>query len=262
MKNHNIDKLTHSKDVYILFALVKRDLVGRYKNSILGFCWHFLMPILLIIVYYIAFASFRGQDFQDYAVYLAVGLFPFTFLTSNLTTGTNCIISHGYMLKKMSFKREYYVWAQLISTLVVMMIGLGVTLMLAFLVGHHISLICITAIPLCILLTFIFAAGYVFLLSAISVYIRDIQYLLTAISVTFYFITPVYYVTENLQEPLHTITWLNPFTYYVEFIHSLAYSNELPMIEIIFVCLVLSIGTFVVGYSVFKRLKKGFAERL
>lgn len=71
----------------ILRSLVSKNLFGRYKNSVLGFGWHFVMPIIMLVVYYVVFTEVRASPISDFWVYIAAGIFPFNFMVSNLTGG-------------------------------------------------------------------------------------------------------------------------------------------------------------------------------
>ena len=245
----------------ILRSLVSKNLFGHYKNSALGFFWHFFQPILMMLIYYIVFTEIRSNPIPDYWVYLSCALFPFTFMTSNLTAGSTVITGNPGMVKKMYFPREILVISQVLTSLIVMVLGYIIVLIAAMAIGHYISW-SMLLIPLFMVLMMVFVTGYVFLFSSLNVYVRDIQYFLGAISMVFMFMTPMYFMADQVSGILGTIIWLNPFTYFVEAFHSMVYFGTIPDVSICAMCLILPIISIVLGYAVFRKLKKGFVERL
>lgn len=247
---------------YMISALVCKDLVGRYRNSVLGFLWHFVIPLVTFCVYFIAFSTIRIAPIPDFAIYLSSGLFAFTFMTSNLSGGAATITSNASMVKKMYFPREILVLSRIISTFIVMLIGYVIVFLAIILTGFSINIWTIWLFPFLLILVLIFTLGYVFLFSALNVYLRDIQYGLQSISMVFFFLTPMYFLSSTATGLLKTTIWLNPFTYYVEAIHDCIYFGEMPSLFIICMCIVFSLISCIVGFVIFEKLKSGFAERL
>lgn len=254
-----------TKEIYesrnILKSLVVKNFIGRYRYSVLGFGWNFIMPIVLLFVYYIAFDQIRAIPIPDFWIYLASGLFPFHFLIANLTGGSGCIVGNAGMVKKMYFPREIIVLSQVISTFMIMLIGYVVILVAVLVSGYGFGT-SIIMLPVVFILTFIFTLGFVLLFSAITVYIRDVQYFLTSISVVFFFLTPMYFVSESITGLFSIVVSLNPFTYFIESFHDLLYYQSFPDSMHLLIIIVLSLLSLTVGVLVFHKLENGFAERL
>lgn len=246
----------------ILRSLITKNLFGRYRNSFLGFGWHFAMPIVMILVYYVAFTEIRTSSIPDFWIFIASGIFPFSFMMSNLTGGAGIIVSNSGMVKKMYFPREILVFAHVISNFIVMAIGYCVILVAMVVSGHSFDLTALAVLPILLVLMAIFSTGYALFFSSITVYVRDIQYILTSISMVFYFLTPMYFLAKEATGVLSTVIWFNPFTYFIESFHSIVYSATFPDIGLLFMCTIIAFVSLVIGYAVFGRLKKGFAERL
>ena len=245
----------------ILKALVVKYFVGRYKNSLIGAGWHFIVPLISLAVYYVVFSQIRTGNMESFWVYVAVGIFPFHYMVNNLTGGSGAIVGNSSMVKKMYFPREILVFAQSISTFIVMFIGLMVILLVTLFSRSVVSW-SIVLLPLILLILFIFVTGMVFLLSSITVYIRDVQYFLSSVSMVFFFITPMYFETESLHGILNLIVWLNPFTYFVELFHVVLYDGVFPQLSLLVSACIISAIVLLVGVYVFNKLKSGFVERL
>lgn len=254
------------RDIYqsraILRSLVTKNLFGRYRNSFLGFGWHFVMPIVMILVYYIAFTEIRTSSIPDFWVFIASGIFPFNFMLSNLTGGAGAVVSNSGLVKKMYFPREILVFAHVISNFIVMVIGYSIILVAIFISGYGFNLSALAVLPLLLIVMAMFSMGCALLFSSLTVYVRDIQYTLMSISMVFFFLTPMYFMGSDATGILSRIIWMNPFTYFVESFHSIVYLETIPDVGILMMCLLISIVSFAIGYAAFARLKKGFAERL
>ena len=247
---------------HLLYSMVARNLKGRYKSSYLGFAWHFITPAILIIIFYVVFTGIRAVPIDDYWVYLCIGMFPFTFFQTNLSSGSDCLVSNSGTIKKMYFPREIVVFAQIISTFITFIIAYSVIIVLMLLSGIQIGAFAILYLPLILLLSVIFATGYVLMLSALTVFVRDVHHFVDAIARLLFFVTPIFYLTSEVSGVLEKVIWSNPFTYFIESYHNILYQGVVPELFQIGVCALLSIVAFVIGVAVFSKLKGRFVEAL
>lgn len=254
-----IEKMYDSR--FILKSLVIRNLFGRYRNSLLGFGWHFVMPTLVLLVYYIVFTQIRATTIPNFWIYLASGLFPFNFMISNLTGGSACIINNAEIVKKMFFPREIIVLSQVISTFIIMVIGYAIVLVViaATGFGFDVSLI---MLPILLLLTLLFTLGFVLLFSSLTVFIRDIHYFLSSVSMLFFFLTPMYFLSGSITGIFSLVVSINPLTYFIESFHDIVFYQSFPDPLHFFMTIILSIVSLTMGLLVFSKLKNRFVERL
>ena len=245
----------------IFKSLVINELIGKYRNTAIGFSWHFLMPAILLLLYYVMFTGLRSNDYENFWIYLAAGIFPFSFMNGNLTNGTTTITSSANLIKKMYFPREIIPLSRVFSSFIISLFGLLIVI-IATIVSGHLEGISTLLLPAILVLMFFFVLGYVLILSAINVFFRDIQYFFASISMLFFFITPMYYLPEETTGLLSTIIWINPFTYFVNSIQQILYYNMIPSISNIIMCAILSATLLLLGTIVFNLLKNKFAERL
>jgi len=132
-----ISELYHFRHMF--YSLVRKSLFGKYKNSALGFLWNFITPAISILIFYIVFESFMGRDIPHYWAYLCVGMFPFTFMNTNLIGGASNITSNGGMIKKMYFPREILPLSQVAYTLIVFLIAYSIVAILMLITGFPLS---------------------------------------------------------------------------------------------------------------------------
>lgn len=247
---------------YMSYSLIRKSLFGKYKNSALGFLWNFLTPTILILIFYVVFENFMGKDIPYFWVYLCVGMFPFSFMNSNLIGGASNITSNAGIIKKMYFPREILPLSQVSYTLIVFLIAYSIVAFLMVITGFPLSLEGLLALPLLIILMFIFSLGMILLTSAISVYSRDFEYLITALARILFWMTPIFYLAESRTGILYTLIWFNPLTYFVEGFHDILYRGIIPSSEILLMCVVISAVMIFFGLLTFEKLKDGFAERI
>jgi len=245
----------------ILKSLIIKNLVGRYKYSLLGFSWNFIMPLMMLFVYYVVFTQIRSMDIPYFWIFISSALFPFNFLISNFIGGAGCIVNNSGIVKKMYFPREIIVISQVLSNFVVLLMGYLIVVVAIILSEYNLTW-AIVYFPLLLLLMVIFSIGSALLTSSLTVYVRDVQYFLNSINMIFFFITPMYFVVDSINGLFGAIIWLNPFTYFVESFHQMVYFGEAPSLLLLEICTIISFLLLFVGVVVFNKLKSGFAERL
>ena len=143
----------------ILYSLVRKNLEGQYKNSCLGFAWQFITPAVTVLLFYIVMTGIRETEVEDYWLYLCSGQFMFTFLQSNLSGGSACIVNNAGMVQKMAFPREIIVLAQVISSFIVMCIAYAIILVLMVITGCGFELAPVLLFIPVMFLAAVFAAG-------------------------------------------------------------------------------------------------------
>ena len=245
-----------------LHSLVRKDLIGRYKNSVFGFSWHFIIPVILSLVYYIMFSSgIRSSPVDNFVVYLLSALFPFTFMVSCITGGSGCITGNAMLIKKVYFPREIIVLSYVVSNYIVALIGYSISLLIIVGTGHPIGFNFLFILPMWIIV-FIFGLGCSLLFSSMNVYVRDIQYFLGSINMVFMFLTPLYFLPDTVSGLMKTVVTVNPLTYYVEAFHHCIYYGTYPDIVDWGACVLIALLLFFIGLLVFNKTKRGFVERL
>ena len=93
----------------LLFNLTRKEVKVKYKNSFLGFIWSLVTPLMMLVVFYVAFGvifKMRAEGMEFYAFYLMAGILPWTYLQTTLASGVSSIIANGDLVKKVYFPRE------------------------------------------------------------------------------------------------------------------------------------------------------------
>ena len=253
------------KELYLYRELlktnIKKEIRGKYKGSFLGVLWSFVNPLLMVLVYAIVFPYILRVQEENYLIFLIVATIPWTFFTSCISQGTTTIIGNGGLIKKVYFPRAILPISVVTSGLVNFLISCLIIFLFLIFSGVGFS-IYIFLLPLIIIVEYILILSFVFILSAINVYIRDVEYIMNFVIMMLFYATPILYSFTLIPERLRMIFNLNPMAHIINAYRDILYYQQLPnMINILIVGLV-SIVLLFIGYKIFVKLEKGFAEEV
>ena len=246
----------------MIISLVRRALQGRYKGSALGFLWTFINPLLQLVVYTFVFSVVMRSGIKDYYLFLFVALVPWIFFSTCITGGSTCIWAQQDMVKKIYFPREVLPIAFVTSQFVNMLLSFVVIFVVLLVSGKG---ICFWLLPYLIpvmILEYMLALGVAFIFSSVTVYLRDMEYILGILSMALQFLTPIMYSVDMVPEKIIPIFNLNPMSPIINAYRDILYYQKAPEMQTMFQGAILSVILLVVGTIVFGRLKRCFAENL
>ena len=246
----------------MIFSLVRKELRGRYKGSVLGFLWTFINPLLQLLVYTLVFSVIMRMGIDRYYLFLFVALIPWIFFSASLTGGSGSILASKDMVKKIYFPREIMPISYVTSAFVNMLLSFVVIFAVVLVSGMGVNPVALLYLPVIMLVEYVLALGIALLASALTVYFRDLEYILGIIAMAWQFLTPVMYSSDLVPKKLLPIWKLNPMTPVIEAYRQILYYKEVPHLDTLLNASILGIVTLVVGYVVFRKLQKGFAEEL
>lgn len=243
-------------------SLIKRDLIGRYKGSVIGFFWTFLNPLLQLIVYTIVFTQIMRMGVDDYYLYLFVALVPWLFFSTCISGGAGCIWANKDMVNKIYFPREVLPFSFVTSNLINMLLTMLVIFAVLFVSGKGFRIVALLYLPVIILIEYILALGITLIVSAVSVYFRDMEYILGIVTMAWQFLSPVLYDISMI--PDHMMFWLNfnPMTPILTAYRDILYYKQIPHMTTLLHAAVLGFVLLILGIVVFNRLKRHFAEEM
>lgn len=246
----------------MIFSLVRRDLKGRYKGSVLGFAWTFLNPLLQLTVYTMVFSIIMRAGIEDYYLFLFVALVPWIFFASSVSGGAGCIKNQAELVKKIYFPREVLPIAYVTSQFVNMLLSFIVVIGVLFLAGKSISLSAWLSLPLVMLVEYLLAIAFAMLTSAITVYVRDVEYFLGIVVMAWQFLSPVMYGLEQVPEKIRPFFQLNPMTPVITAYRDILYYGKAPELATLMQAIIFGIVILLLGWISFDNLKRHFAEEM
>ena len=245
-----------------LYTNVKKDIRGKYKASFLGVLWSFINPLLQVLVYAIVFPYIMRVQTPHYLVFLICGIIPWTWFVNSLMGGTTSITNNANLIKKVYFPREILPISTVTSGVVNFAISCIIIVIFALIDGIGLSWH-IVFLPIIMLLQYMVSLGIVFITSAINVYIKDVEYMVTFLMNLLFYATPILYSADMFKDSKFSIIFkLNPMAYIVESYRNIFYAHEIPGLKTLGILLAFSIVFVVIGYNVFKYLEKRFAEEI
>ena len=240
---------------------VKKDIRGKYKGSFLGVLWSFINPLLSVLVYAIVFPYIMRIKVENYLIYLITGIIPWTFFTSAINTGIISILSNADIIKKVFFPRIILPISSVTSALVNFFISCIIILVFCIFGGVGISA-SLLWLPLVALIQYVMLLGFTFILSAIEMYMRDIEHIVNFVLAMAFYATPILYTPDIFPNNLSWILKINPMAYLVNAYRDIFLYHQNPSLYGLIIVGVFSVVIFIIGYIVFERLQKGFAEEV
>lgn len=245
----------------MIYMMVRRDLRSRYKGSILGFFWTFLNPLLQIMVYGVVFSTVMRVDIEDFYIYLFVGFVPWFMLSSAVNQGATCIQSQSNLVEKIYFPRMVLPLSTVLTCFVNMLLSELVVFAVLLLSGFGLSGY-IIALPPIMLIQLLFVFGIVLVVSACTVYVRDLAHILEIVTMAWFYATPICYTPEMLPEEFRFLLYANPMSGIVDCYRQALYYKEWPDLSMAMLALSIGVVTVFAGGVIFQHLQKGFAEEL
>lgn len=246
----------------MIISLVKRDLNGKYKGSVLGFFWTFLNPLLQLVVYTMVFSVIMRNDIEEFYLYLFVALVPWIFFSTSVSGGASCIWAQQELVKKIYFPREVLPISFVTSQFVNMLLSFLVVIVVLIVSGKGFSGIALLYLPPIMLVEYLLALSMALITSSLTVYLRDLEYLLGIITMAWQFLTPVMYSLEMVPEQLQPVFNINPMTPVIIAFRDILYYKRPPQLNTLLHAVILGIILLVVGVFTFARLKRHFAEEM
>ena len=253
----------------LILQMTRRDVVGRYRGSIMGLAWSFFNPLLMLATYTFVFSVvFRarwgvsGEESRaDFAIILFVGMIVYGLFAECVNRAPGIIISNVNYVKKVVFPLEILPWVALGSAIFYSLVS-AVVLLLAQLIINQTLPWTSVFFPL-VMLPLVFAAmGFGWFLAALGVFLRDIGQITGIFTTVVMFVSPVFYPVTALPKEYQGLLRLNPLTLIIEESRKVLVFGILPEWRSLFVALVLGLSIASIGFWWFQRTRKGFADVL
>lgn len=246
----------------MVFGLVRRELRGRYKASVLGFMWTLINPLLQLAVYTLLFSVIMDSQISHYYLHLFVALVPWIFFSTSVSGGTTCIVRSKEMVKKIYFPREVLPISFVLSAFINMLLSFIIIFIVVILSGWGLSFRALLYLPIVMIVELIMALGMTMLTSGITVYIRDLEPILGIVTMAWMYATPVVYPLSQVPESLQGLYFLNPMTSVITAYRDILYYKQPPTMNLLLHAFIFGTVLLVLGSIVFKKIQKGFAEQL
>lgn len=247
----------------LLRTNVKKEIRGKYKASFLGILWSFINPLLQVLVYAIVFPYLLKDTGGDYIVYLVTGIIPWTFFAQSINQCTSTIKANAGIIKKVYFPREILPLSVIISGMINFFISCLIILLfcICFKIGISWHII---FVPLIVFIQAIISLGLGLMLSALTAYIQDLEYIINFILMLAFYGSPIVYKLETfgIHSKIAYLVNLNPMTILISAYRDCFIYHQLPNLGKLLIIFIFALFVTIIGIIIFKKLEKGFAEQL
>jgi len=250
---------TAARQRWLIIELVARELKLRYRGSVFGLLWTLLNPLVFMGIYTLVFSSFLRINIPQYPVFLITGLLPWLWFTESVPLGANCVIDHAGFLRNAVFPSSILPFVSVATGMMNFIFSLPILLFFlqVFNVEFRMSLV---ALPLVMMVHFIFTLAIVLVAVTCNVFFRDVRYLINHALLALFFVSPVMYNLSIVPQRFHWILKLNPLTTLLDSYRSIFFYGTWPHWRNFGFLAALAVLMLILGAWIYERYEEIFAE--
>ena len=245
---------------YLLKQLVRRDILTRYKRSVLGVAWTMLNPLGTMLIMSFVFSNVFHQ-IGNFSVYILSGLLVWNFFAQSTNAAMSGLVWGGSLMKQIYVPRTIFGISAVGTALVNMVLSL-VPLFLVILVTRSPIYWTIVLIPFVILLLAAFSIGIGLTISTLAVYFPDVLEMYQILLLAWMYLTPIIYPEDIIPTQFLGFYRINPMYWMVKLFRAIVYEGRVPLFSEIWPALAYSLGALVFGWIFFSSKSDEYAYRI
>jgi len=246
----------------LLRSLVVKDLKLKYRGSVFGFLWSLANPLLMIVVYTIAFSFILRVRSERFVYFLMLGQLPWTFFASSAAMSTGALVDNAGLLRSVLFPRAILPIGTALFNLAQFLLTFAVFLPAMLLWYRVPPSIPMALFPVFLALQVVFTIGIALILATTTVFFRDVRHLLEIVLAALFWMTPILYDVEQVPERLRLVISLTPMSPFITAYHKLFFYREWPAGTVWLVAVAYALGAFIVGAMVFLAYEDRIMEQV
>ncbi len=246
----------------LLFQMTRRDLLLRYKQTVMGFGWAIFMPLVNTIIFSVIFTRLAPLKTDvPYPVYAYSGLLAWNFFASSLRFAVNSLTGNANLVTKIYFPREIFPISAVMVTLIDTAVGSLVLagMMVYYQVGVSPAIL---LLPFVVAVLVVFTCAIALLLAMANLFYRDVKYLFEILVTLWMFSTSVVYPVERIGGRLGLLLQVNPMSPIIDAFRSVILLGVVPDLGRLLAVAVVSVATLLVAWVAFHRAEFKFAENI
>lgn len=250
----------------LIWQMTKREIIGRYRGSVLGLTWSFFHPLIMLAVYSFVFSvvfqarwNTGGGSKAEFALALFVGMIVHSLMAECVNRAPGTILGNQSYVKKVVFPLEILPWISMGAALFHITVSLTVWAVFYLFINHTLHWTTLFA-PLIFMPLILLTMGISWFLASTGVYLRDIGQITGVITTVLLFMSPVFYPASRLPEPYRTLLFLNPLTFVIEQMRDVLMWGELPNFTGLLIAFFVGSLVAWLGFVWFQKTRRGFAD--
>lgn len=259
-------KSSFLQNIYLIKELTKRDVFLRYRGSMLGIWWSFLMPLAMLLIFTFVFgeifqARWHGGNgsISEFAIKLYSGLILFWFFNEVITKAPSLIVSQPNFVTKVIFPLEILPIVTILAALFHFFINAVILFIGSFLVFGELFF-AIFNVVIVVTIVSPMLLGFGWMLSCFGVYVRDVSTIIGVFMSILMFLSPIFYPLEAVPQSMRWIFYFNPMTLPIEWIRMGVSEGVCAPLGSVGIYAIFSFSIFIVGYKMFQVMRKGFSD--
>jgi lipopolysaccharide transport system permease protein len=252
---------------WLFLQFTSREVSNRFAGSVLGGLWAFVHPLALLLVYGLVFSAVFSVKLpaaagSSYLVFVAVTLWPWLAFQEAIIRGTSAVTANAALVKKVPFAHTVLVYSTVSACFAIHLFGYLIVLAVLTLRGDTLHWEALPAVLLCLFILYLLATGLSLLLSAIHVFVRDVEQGLAHFMALLFYLTPVIYGGAMVPEWLRSFMSVNPLAHVFESLRSGLLTGHPQLNVYVLLAGLFAAAVFLLGHSVFSRASPRFEEAL
>lgn len=272
MKESSVSLLKTISDMYhnrnLILELTKREILGRYRGSIMGLLWSFINPLFMLAVYTFVFSvvfkarwNVASDSKTEFALVLFSGLIIFNLFSECINRAPGLILSNVNYVKKVIFPLEILPVVTLLAALFHAFVSL-IVWFLAYVVFFGVPHLTVVIFPVVVFPLMFLILGASWFLASLGVFLRDVSQLMVLITTVLMFLSPIFYPITALPQAYRFVLYLNPLTFVIEQTRKVLFWGQWPDFGLLLVSWIVSLAIAWLGFVWFQKTRKGFADVL
>ncbi|ANE48909.1 hypothetical protein SY83_13110 [Paenibacillus swuensis] len=245
----------------MLFSQTSSELRSRYRGSVFGMLWTFMIPLLMLGVYTLIFSTIMRMDVENYSVFLFVGLLPWLNFSATVNTSTGIYIRNSNIIKKIYFPREVLPLANVLTGNINYLYGMVILIAALYISGIGLSVYALY-FPLILIIQSILTFAIVLILSSLTVYFRDIEHITNILTMLWFYFTPIIYPSTLIPQKYKQIFELNPVAPIVKAYQDIFYYQKSPDFASLAICACIFTLLLFFAYYLHHKLNRRMAEMI
>lgn len=252
----------------LIYNLIRREVIGRYRGSVMGLLWSFFNPVLMLIIYTFVFsvvfkARWAGgtESRTEFALVLFAGLMFFNLFAECLNRAPSLVLGNVNYVKKVVFPLEILPVVAMGSAVFHLLISLFVWLVF-YLIFFGIPQATITLLPVVLIPFFLMILGLSWFLASLGVYLRDVSQIIGVMTTALMFLSPIFYPIAALPAEYHLFIQISPLTFIVEQARDVMIWGKGLNWDVWTIYMLLAVILAWLGFAWFQKTRKGFADVL
>ena len=247
------------KNIAKSFSFAKRDFKNRYVGTGLGQFWFILSPIIMITIYSIIFSDFMKMKMNivdntyAYSIYLIPGILAWTTFSTIISRLSSSFDQRSSFLKKINIPMYTFFLSTVLTEFFVFIISYTLALCFLFIVGHEITWTFLYLIPV-MTLQVLFAFGLGVIFSLFTPFLKDIKVVIPIILQLWFWMTPIIYMKEMVNEKYPLILVYNPFFYFIDIYHNIFLYSKAPSLNQLTTLLIMTIVVLLIAMYLYKKM--------